>query len=39
MSQIFCVKCGKAHTTNEKYCEYCGTNLEPILLKFKQQQT
>ncbi|MCK4845140.1 MAG: zinc ribbon domain-containing protein, partial [Candidatus Heimdallarchaeota archaeon] len=37
MSAIFCPNCGKKHTINNKFCEYCGTNLGDAILRYKQK--
>ena len=37
MSAIFCPNCGKKHTINNKFCEYCGTNLGEAILRYKQK--
>ena len=37
MSAIFCPNCGKKHTINNKFCEYCGTNLGEAILRYKQR--
>ena len=37
MNEVFCPKCGKIHKSISKYCEYCGEDLEFVILKFKQQ--
>ncbi len=38
MSDIFCPSCGKEHTSNKRYCTYCGADLEPVILKFKGEK-
>ena len=37
MSAIFCPNCGKKHTINNKFCEYCGNNLGEAILRYKQK--
>ncbi|MHA1516181.1 MAG: hypothetical protein ACTSPF_11660 [Candidatus Heimdallarchaeaceae archaeon] len=37
MSGLFCPSCEKEHTSNTKNCEFCGTNLESVILEFKQK--
>ena len=37
MIELFCPKCGNKHSSANKNCEYCGENLEALILKFKQQ--
>ena len=37
MTDIYCPSCGKEHTSNERYCAFCGADLEPIILKFKEK--
>lgn len=34
---LYCPKCGKEHKTADRYCQYCGVDLENIILKFKQK--
>jgi hypothetical protein len=38
MKEIFCPNCGQAHKSEGKFCEYCGNNLEKVILQFKQDQ-
>jgi hypothetical protein len=37
MSSLYCPKCGKEHITADRYCQYCGADLENVILKFKQK--
>jgi hypothetical protein len=38
MSEIFCVKCGKPHTSKSQYCEFCRIDLELVIKKFREKQ-
>ncbi len=38
MSDLFCPKCGSKHDTNDKYCQYCGEDLEEIILEYKSKK-
>jgi len=38
MNEVYCPKCGKKHGSTSKYCQYCGEDLEFVILKFKQQK-
>ena len=38
MAEIFCPSCGKEHQSNNRYCTYCGADLENVILKFKEKQ-
>ncbi|MHA1200544.1 MAG: zinc-ribbon domain-containing protein [Candidatus Heimdallarchaeaceae archaeon] len=38
MTGIFCPSCGKEHQTNDRYCTYCGADLENVILKFKGER-
>lgn len=35
---IFCPNCGSKHTSNGRFCQYCGTDLEEIILQYKNKQ-
>ena len=35
---IFCPNCGAKHTASGRYCENCGTDLEEIILQYKNRQ-
>ena len=35
---IFCPNCGQKHTASGRYCENCGTDLEEIILQYKNKQ-
>ncbi|MHA1515730.1 MAG: hypothetical protein ACTSPF_09360 [Candidatus Heimdallarchaeaceae archaeon] len=37
MNELYCPKCGKKHGSANKHCQYCGENLEFIILKLKQK--
>jgi len=37
MNELYCPKCGKKHFSANKHCQYCGENLEIIILKLKQK--
>ena len=37
MNELYCPKCGKKHGSANKHCQYCGENLEIIILKLKQK--
>ena len=37
MTELFCPRCGNKHVSANKYCEFCGENLETIILKLKQK--
>ncbi len=38
MSEIFCPNCGSKHTAKGKFCEYCGTDLEDVIVEYKSQE-
>jgi ribosomal protein L32 len=38
MTGLFCPTCGKQHLSNDRYCEYCGNDLEEHILRYKSQQ-
>lgn len=38
MKDIFCPNCGQVHKSEGQFCEYCGNNLEKVILQFKQDQ-
>ncbi len=38
MSGVFCPNCGKKHAAEGKFCEYCGTDLEQVILRYKQRK-
>ncbi len=38
MTKLHCVSCGKVHNSNNRYCEFCGYDLEDEILRFKQKQ-
>ena len=29
--ELFCPKCGSKHDTSDRYCQYCGEDLEEII--------
>lgn len=35
---IFCPNCGAKHTASGRYCEHCGTDLEEIIMQYKNKQ-
>ena len=35
---VYCPSCGKIHETESKFCEYCGEDLEAVILKFKTKR-
>ena len=37
MKELYCPKCGKKHDSANKHCQYCGEDLEFIILKLKQK--
>ena len=39
MSQdLFCPNCGSKHEVNGRYCEYCGSDLEEVILQYKRKK-
>ncbi|MHA1954747.1 MAG: hypothetical protein ACW96U_12455 [Candidatus Heimdallarchaeaceae archaeon] len=38
MKEIFCPNCGQIHKSEGQFCEYCGNDLEKVILQFKQDQ-
>jgi uncharacterized membrane protein YvbJ len=38
MSGIFCSKCGEKHTSDDRFCENCGNDLEQIIIRYKQKK-
>ena len=38
MSEIFCPNCGSKHTAKGKFCEFCGSDLEEVILEYKNQE-
>ncbi len=38
MSEIFCPNCGSKHTAKGKFCEFCGSDLEELILEYKNQE-
>ena len=39
MNEMFlCTNCGKLHKSSGKHCEFCGTNLEDEILKYKEKK-
>ena len=36
MKSVYCPKCGKMHKSVNKQCDFCGENLEFVILRFKQ---
>lgn len=37
MTEILCTGCGKNHRSNSRYCEFCGKDLEDVILRYKEQ--
>ena len=37
MSGVFCPNCGKKHDTTGKYCQYCGQDLEEVIMRYKNE--
>ena len=37
MNELFCPKCGKKHFSANRYCQYCGKDLENVIIRFKQK--
>ncbi|NPD87677.1 MAG: zinc ribbon domain-containing protein [Asgard group archaeon] len=37
MTVIHCPKCGKKHIAVDRYCQYCGKDLENIILMLKRK--
>ena len=37
MTKIFCPCCGNAHSSNKRYCSFCGEDLEEIILDYKNK--
>ena len=35
---LFCPNCGSKHEVNGRYCEYCGSDLEEIILQYKRKK-
>ena len=38
MSEIFCPNCGSKHTAKGKFCEYCGHDLESVIVQYKNDK-
>ena len=38
MSSVYCPKCGKENSTSQKTCVSCGTNLESVIIDFKEKK-
>ena len=38
MSGIYCPQCGKLHESEGKFCEYCGYDLEDVILQYKDKR-
>ena len=38
MSGLYCPNCGKLHESAEKFCMFCGDNLESLILEYKNQR-
>ena len=36
--ELFCPKCGSKHDTNDRYCQYCGEDLEDVIVQYKSKQ-
>jgi hypothetical protein len=38
MSGVFCPNCGNKHEKSGKFCQYCGANLEEVILDYKNER-
>jgi len=38
MNYPICPNCEKEHSSNDRFCSYCGEDLEEIILAFKEKQ-
>lgn len=37
MAALYCPKCGKKHLVVDRYCQYCGEDLENVILRLKRK--
>ncbi len=37
MSEFFCPSCSKKHLSNDRYCSFCGYDLEQLILEYKDR--
>lgn len=38
MSEIFCPNCGSKHTAKGQFCEFCGHDLESVIVQYKNDK-
>ena len=38
MANLYCPSCGKQHNVSNRYCMYCGQDLEKIIQRFKDKR-
>ncbi|MHA1953502.1 MAG: zinc-ribbon domain-containing protein [Candidatus Heimdallarchaeaceae archaeon] len=38
MSGVFCPNCGNKHEKSGKFCQYCGANLEDVIMDYKNDR-
>jgi len=36
--ELYCPKCGSKHDTSDRYCQYCGEDLEEVIVQYKSKQ-
>lgn len=38
MSGVFCPNCGNKHEKSGKFCQFCGANLEEVIMDYKNDR-